>query len=60
MTDLNKGISVFAGWGAWKNPAVLLSTSSPLASESQALQEPSSYVLRLSGTAACPTLTWPL
>lgn len=40
--------------------AIFLSTSLPLASESQALQEQSSYVLRLPGTAACSTVTWPL
>lgn len=40
--------------------AIFLPTSSPLASESQALQEQSSYVLRLPGTAACSTVTWSL
>lgn len=40
--------------------AIFLSTSSPLASESQALQEQSSYVLRLPGMAARSTVTWPL
>lgn len=40
--------------------AIFLPTSSPLASESQALQEQSSYVLRLPGTTACSTVTCPL
>lgn len=40
--------------------AIFLPTSSPLASESQALQEQSSYVLRLPATATCSTVTWPL
>lgn len=40
--------------------AIFLPTSSPLASESQALQEQSSYVLRLPGTAVCSTVTQPL
>lgn len=40
--------------------AIFLSTSSPLTSESQALQEQSSYVQLLPAVAACSTVTWPL